>query len=404
MSVSFVPVRKIALANKYFSKNSKKTIVDKSDLAWKSGTEPGNLGNQLRGMTEMDQTLVDYLLQYMKKLRPNSAPVVLWSTGPFVGRFAGIKIGDYSKHPELKLKAQLGMQRAFPQTMMFPGLQADYGVADLTSAFGCKVEWPEDDTPHVSPTIENIGQIDKLKPINPEKDGLLPVCLDVYRYFWDHIDKAIIDNYGYLDGMIFTMGPTEVAAIIRGFTDFFLDILDHPKQTHTLLDVVTESCLKWLRAQEDVNGKAKRLFLLDHIPGQISPAHFEEFCLPYYKQIFSEYPDALKIYHNENNVAKVVNRIGEMGADIFQFGIDIKIARDALGGKMCLMGNLLPTGEILNGSPETVTRKANQCLEMMSGNRNYLLSTAGGMAPGTPKENIQAMIDAAANGIDETYQ
>ena len=345
----------------------------------------------------MNQAHIDSLLHYIQKLKPHSAPVVLWSTGPFVGRFAGMKIGDYTKQPELKLQAQIGMQQAFPDIMMFPGLMADYGVADLTSAFGCKVTWPEDDTPHVRPIIENIGQVAKLRAINPHTDGLLPLCLDVYRYYWDNVDKTIIDNYGYLDGMVFTMGPTEVAAIIRGFTDFFLDILRHPKEIHSLLEIVTESCLLWLRAQEEVNGKAKRLFLLDHIPGQVNPAHFEEFCLPYYKRIFSEFPNALKIYHNENNVTKVVDRLGEVGADIFQFGIDIGFARENLDGKIALMGNLLPTGAIFNGTPTDVFLESLACLEQMSGSHHYLLSTAGGMAPGTPKENIQAMIDAAAS-------
>ena len=135
--------------------------------------------------------------------------------------------------------------------------------------------------------------------------------------------------------------------------------------------------------------------MIDHIPGQVGPTHFDEFCLPYYLRIFERFPNAIKVYHNENNVTKMLSRIAKIGADVFHFGVDVRNAKQEIGSKICLMGNLKATGNLLYGGPHEVFQKAEECLNVGAVNGGFLLSTAGGMAPGTPKENIQAMIDAA---------
>jgi hypothetical protein len=39
--------------------------------------------------------------------------------------------------------------------------------------------------------------------------------------------------------------------------------------------------IRWLEAQEKVNGSLKIIAIADHIPGQVSKKHFEELWLPY---------------------------------------------------------------------------------------------------------------------------
>ena len=343
----------------------------------------------------MNNSLLKNLNDSIKRKQYENVPVVLWNTGPFVARFAGMKIGDYSRTPELKLKAQTFFMKTFPDVIMFPGIQADFGVTPVPSAFGCEVSWAEDDVPHVKPAISNIEEIKKLRVINPKTDGLLPKSIETYRYFWDNVDKDLIEKYGYLDGLGFTMGPVEVGALVIGYDRFLKEILKHPKSIHELLKITTESCLTWISAQQNINGKIKRLILVDHIPGQVGPEHFQEFCLPYYQEVFKEFPDAVKIYHNENNVTKMLSGIGEIDADVFHFGVNVKETKENIGSKMCLMGNLKATGNLLNGTPEQVFQEATECLDIGAVGGGFLLSTAGGMAPGTSEENIKAMIQAA---------
>jgi uroporphyrinogen-III decarboxylase len=51
---------------------------------------------------------------------------------------------------------------------------------------------------------------------------------------------------------------------------------------------------------------------------------------------------------------------------------------------------------MLRGSVEAIRQAAQSALKIGAQGGGFLLSTAGGMAPGTPRENIQAAIEAAA--------
>jgi uroporphyrinogen-III decarboxylase len=58
------------------------------------------------------------------------------------------------------------------------------------------------------------------------------------------------------------------------------------------------------------------------------------------------------------------------------------------------MGNLEPVGLLLMGTPGEVEEKAAECLGEGAEGGSFLLSSAGGLAPGTPIENLKAMTKA----------
>jgi len=340
--------------------------------------------------------------------QPKQVPVVVWGSAPFLTRMAGIKEKEYYLNPQLKVQVQISFQRDFPDILMFPGIWADFGSVVEPSAFGCEVVWFEQDAPYVKPAVENVKDIAKLKLPDPEKSGLMPKALEQYTYMWDHVDKELIRDYGYLDGVAYCLGPIETSALIMGYDKFFIQLYDNPDLIHKLLNLVTEGLLIWLKAQQEINGEIKRLFVGDHMPTQLSSSHFEEFCLPYLSKIYQNFPRAVKLYHNEGNVSHILTRIPEIGADIFHFGIatkfnkvspsleDLKRAKRKIGEKICLMGNLDPLGELLNVDSEKVLALCKERIRYGAHGGGYFLSSGGGMAPGTPKENIQAMVEATS--------
>ena len=90
-----------------------------------------------------------------------------------------------------------------------------------------------------------------------------------------------------------------------------------------------------------------------------------------------------------------MERIPEFGADVFHFGTEIAETKKRIGKQLCLMGNLDPLEVMLRGGVETVRQTARSALKIGAQGGGFLLSTAGGMAPGTPRENIQAAIETA---------
>lgn len=319
--------------------------------------------------------------------------IAIWNTAPFLNALYGVGLRDYYFDAETKLQVQLRFQNHFPEFYCFPGIWADYGALIEPSAFGCRVAWPEGGMPMAQPVIRATGDFASVRPINPQKDGLMPQALDQYRYFWKHLEEKFIEGYGYLDGVATSFGPVELAAVLMGHGHFYINLFEEPERLHELLKVTTDSVIRWLEAQEKVNGSLRCISIADHIPGQVSRGHFEEFWLPYTNRVTDAFPAATVIYHNEFPIP-YIEALAEFRFHVFHFGGELEPVKNALGDRVTLVGNLHPVSLMLHGSVEEVHEEARQCLRKGIPGGRFLLSTAGGLAPGTPLENLEAMAAA----------
>jgi uroporphyrinogen decarboxylase len=347
------------------------------------------------------------LLSSLSFQEPETVLFVIWNTAPLGTSLAEVKQKEFYLNDELKLTTQLNLQKLFPDAMLFPGPFPDFGAVLEPSLFGCEIKWPEDDAPSTVPLIHDIEAVNRLKvPANLKNAGLMPVMLRQYEYMWKHLSSEYIDGYGYLNGLGYMLGPLETAATIMNYSNFLIELILNPQLIHKLLDITTETIIQSLRLQQNINGKIKRLFMADHMAHQVSPAMFEEFCFPYYKRIFDEFTGVeIGLYHNEGNIQHVADRIPAFGANVIHYGAVTKTIKEKTYGRATLMGNL-PTIEImLNGSPEDVYQAAINCLQEGAPGGGFLLSTAGGMAPKTPLENIKSAINATRDfSIARKYQ
>lgn len=348
--------------------------------------------------------LIKDFLDAVNHMEPSRIPVAFWGPiSPSLMSFMGVGAKSYYLDAEVKLKTQLDFLNMFPEAIGVPGIWPEFGSVALPSAMGCEVIWLDDDAPVARPMLTDINDVLKLKSPDPGQAGFLSVELQQWEYFWRHTDKRFIDEYGYLDGAAYTLGPVEAAGLMRGYTDFFVDLYLHPKLIHQLLEINTETIIKYLKATEKINGKIKRLAVADHIPTQISPEHVKEFWLPYLSAIYKEFHYAeIRLWHNEGSCRHILPLLRELGANVWHFGDDsVAEAKKSVGDCFCLMGNLHPVHILANGDYTTVFNAAVDIIKAGSQGGGLWLSSGGGMAPGTPKENIQAIIDASkhcANG------
>jgi uroporphyrinogen decarboxylase len=353
-------------------------------------------------------TVLEDFRRAVRREGPEKLPVVFCISSQYICRRFGVNVGDYLYNPQTKLRVQCAFQDAYPEMMLVPGIYPDFGCGVVEpSAFGCRLVQREDNPLHPEPRCPkalhaqpgNRGILEalELRDPDPAKDGLLPQVLEQYEYFRRHLDARYMERYGYLDGFAFAMGPVETAALVVGYENFLMGLVDTPGDMHQLLERMTRFTIRWLRIQEQVNGALKRIYLFDHTPARVGPAHFEEFVFPYLSRVCREFPSALKIYHIcEPRIAHVLERLGDLGIDVLYFAADIGEVKKAVGGKVCLMGNLSPIELILPGSPEQIRTEARRCIGVAGdGNGGYLLAPSGAFIPGTPPENIQALLDAA---------
>ena len=330
--------------------------------------------------------------------QPDQLPVMPYCTGPFISRFAGLSVSDYYRDAKKKLNAQLSVLRRFPKVMFYNGVWADEGVVVEASGFGCEVVWSDTAPPWIShPIIRDSIDVDRLQVPDPRHDGLMPLMLEHLDYMRRTVQRRLKEDYGYVDGVGYSIGPIDIAAQLRGLTELFKDIYMRPKLLRKLLSITAETVITWLKAQQEIVGEFRWFAIADDYSGLMSPKHFQEFCIPPLKRIFSKF-SGIGVFHNDSNTRHILERLPEIGARVL-FGfcpeLDLAEVKTKIGKLMCLAGNLSPLGVLLKGRPEDVSRECQKLIEIGKPGGGYILSFGGTAAPQTPLENIDAFIGAA---------
>ncbi len=326
--------------------------------------------------------------------KQDKIPVGLIVDSPWMPGYVGISTLDYFTVPEKWFDANMKIKRDFPELIFIPDFWVEYGMAAEPSSFGCKINFYENNTPtvnHIIPSADDMDMVSNIQVPNPKTDGLLPFALNLYRNMEPKIKDA-----GESIKIVAGRGPLAIGTHLMGLTEFLVAMKIDPDNMHKLLKITTILVKNWLEAQADVLTEVEGILVLDDIVGFLSKDDYLEFAHPYLKEIFDAFPKALKIYHNDTDGDAYYGYLEELGVNIFNFTHkkDIADVRAKVGNKVCLLGNVPPLDELVQGTPESVGAAARKCLENYGATEGLILSAGGGASPGTPKENIRAMIAA----------
>lgn len=325
--------------------------------------------------------------------KPAQTPFIIWSPAPFIVSAVGETQKDFYLDAERKMVIQMKAVDLFPDAWIVPGVWPDFGAVMEPSMFGSEIRYFDNDAPRAMPVVSNLEDINKIK--FDWKNSLLPEMLHQYEYMWKNLPDHYIEDYGFLDGVGYALGPVETACMLIGMQEFMYGMYDEPELIHKLLQIVTEGLIFSLKEQEKINGRLKKLYFPDHSSNQIGREDFKEFCLPYYKQIMDEFSYCrFVLYHNEGRQVHVGDLLEDFGTTITHYGDPIEELLPKLSPNIVLMGNLHPIKDMLNGTPEDIYHTSGDIMNKVPKGRLWL-STAGGMAPGTPIENVRAAIRAA---------
>lgn len=334
------------------------------------------------------------LFKNAAKGRPvDRVPVALIMDSPWIPGHLGIGHLDYYLDPEIWFQANLKIARQFPEAIPFPGWWVEYGMAIEPSAFGTRLHFRPDQPPAQTPVLFRAEDIERFSPIDPCVDGLMPLALQRYR-----TQKQRVFDAGYTIPVVTARGPLCTAAFVRGVSEFMMDIAENPEGAHKLLRFSTGAIIRWLEAQAEAIGPSvEGLFILDDIVGFLSRRAYLEFAHPYLKQICDAFPAGwVKVYHNDAKVKPFLAELPGTGFDVLNFthNMDIAEVRAATGGKLCLMGNVNPLDIGVRGTPGQVKLAALDVLRKIGG-EGVILSLGGGVSPGMPAANIDALTEAA---------
>lgn len=202
------------------------------------------------------------------------------------------------KDPEVDLREQerrLERQCGVPDYSI-PHLKPGTGLGTIPTAFGCRWRLVPDADPWIEPVItgENPKAVYDLKMPDPAAGGLNPLFFQRAAYFEEQSSLPLESCN--------IPAPLTAASMIWDYSSFALALLEHPKEVHHLLELVTDYTIRTLRCQI---GELRRIWSLSHMNWYIpleyglrvsddvmailSPRQYREFGVRYNNRLSEEF-------------------------------------------------------------------------------------------------------------------
>lgn len=224
--------------------------------------------------------------------RIDPTPVEGWGTFPYSEAFHDPEKMLVNELAGVYAGAKLRDDRAFT-------IRANYGVGTIASMFGCSTSLTMDNMPWCEP-LSDARLLDALERGVPEMTaGLGGRVLETERFYLDALAKYAKLSKAVHVFVCDTQGPFDIAHLVMGHR-IYTEMYDNPDLVHRLLELATETYIRFTRAQKDVIGESDGwsyhsmmkvrggVRVCEDAPTNISPESYKEFCRPYNERVFAE--------------------------------------------------------------------------------------------------------------------
>jgi uroporphyrinogen decarboxylase len=313
---------------------------------------------------------------------------------PWLPNWAGVSMIDFFTHDETWFQCHRKASETFPGVHFLPGYWSEFGMCTEPSAFGARCSFPANEFPHAHRVIHSTEEIDRLILPNPKTDGLLPFMLNRLVKF-----RTRIEETGEQIRFSVSRGPLNIASYLMGTTEFLMLLMMEPEKAHQLIRLITDFLIEWHNLQKKTIDSIDGIFMLDDLIGFMSRDQFEEFGLPYFKELYDR-PLSVKFLHNDAPCRESAPLLGEMGINLFNMGVDVSLneLRQLTGDGITLMGNLPPRDVLAAGTPDQIKHAAAEMIDGLADQSRILASCGGGMPPGVSTEKIEAFLVGVTSG------
>ena len=204
-------------------------------------------------------------------------------------------------------------------------------------------------------------------------------------------------------------GVVTQAQFMRGFEDWFADLIADPTFYHALLDRITDLWIEMAKDELDAAGDSVDFcFFGDDVAFQDGPMMsmelYRKMVKPYHARVFSyikSRSSAKILYHTCGSVAHLIPDLIELGVDalnpvqVSAKGMDTKTLKREFGKDICFWGGIDTQRVLPFGSPSDVAAEAKRRIEDLGPGGGYVLCAVHNIQADVSPENICAMYDAA---------
>lgn len=322
---------------------------------------------------------------------PDRVPVCLHNF-LMAAKEAGIPLERHLSDPEATARAHLHAQAKYG----YDCILVDLDTTLLAEAMGALRDHTPGAPGHIAgPAIHDLGEVGKLKVVDPERDGRIPVLLEAIRILAREVGDEVSIR-GNADQCAFSL-----AGLLRGTEDFLLDLAGDPDNPaiRDLLEVCYQSHLAVHRAVKKAGAHITSLGDSPSGPDVVSPAMFETYARPYHERLVRDLSaeGIFPVIHICGNTSVILEQLAEYPACGFEldYKTDAVLAKRTVGAGHVLFGNLDPSGVIGRGSVRQVTEASEALIRKWKPGGRFILNAGCAIPECTPPENIVALVASA---------
>ena len=285
-------------------------------------------------------------------------------------------------------------QKKLYQVLHVDSIGTGHGLHGLGLLYGAKAHMPKHEPLSlISYPLAEAKDYRQLDPDLVEKDTRTQKCFECLEILREELGNEV----GC--GMFFA-GAFTAASGLLGPEKLLRSLIRDPENVHGLLRFANQALLRM--AIPFVKAGFKLSLSDPMATGDIlSPARFREFVYPYNKEFVDTCckirPNCVSV-HICGDTTPLLEEIVNCGFSAFSIdnAVDLAVAKERIGDKIPLIGNVPPTDIMYIGTPEQVRQSVRECFrKAWDSPRGFTISTGCACPYGTPLENALAYMDEA---------
>jgi uroporphyrinogen decarboxylase len=319
---------------------------------------------------------------------PPRLPVTLIAGGSWIVNSAGKTFAEIKSSPEKIADVFIKAYERVGHDLLWIGS----GLVNYPfQALGCPLRDDSSDTPALLGTaVKSLHEVESLDLQRVIDDPTMQGIIRSHHLVADSIGKKT-----FL--MPTLWGPLTSAARLLGVEAVMMATIEDPDGLRKLVRFSAElawAVLEPMLKHPDIPGAN----FSDPVSSgdMISPQTFREFSAPFLKELVNRVREKGKysMIHICGNASRILPDIVEIAPHGFSLEkkVDLRRAKEAFGGKVCVAGNVSPTGAFLNGTPEEVAAEARECVEAWGPGGGFILTVGCDFPKSVPLENIMALM------------
>ena len=263
-----------------------------------------------------------------------------------------------ARFPEAHLNGQKMARLAAGayEILGYDAIMPVFSVVQEAAAMGCEIDWGAEDQ---MPTVRSHPFTDPDSILIPGDFLHKPSILAATEAI-----RILKKKYGKEAAILGkVMGPWTLSYHLHGLQNFLIQTITTPEVVRGFLNALKEVTLLFARAQLEAG--ADLLCLADHATGDlVSPECYRDFLLPVHQEIAGRLscPIILHICGDTTNRLEYIAHTG-FAAFHFDSKVKTKVARQIVGRRILLVGNINNAETLLSGSEEAVRGEARLALQ-----------------------------------------